>query len=217
MSVTTRAKTKIQVDARTRYESNLVSLYGPKPTNPFTHLRKSQNFTHDHLSELSFIHRLTLIKAEQGIFAEPTPALVEFWVSYYNQHTMPNDLQRIFNAGVSELAIVDRYENFQDEQRRRHHQYFGPRLNANLERDDNLHPLRQLRKRHVLPELGTLEISKALCMSQATLQHWEKKWRAQQKVPKQFQVILMTIGYTKYEVNEFNEFYMEWRQARLGH
>jgi hypothetical protein len=60
------------------------------------------------------------------------------------------------------------------------------------------------------------EVAKYLCVPQATIQHFERKWKTQQTVPKELNAALHAIGYTYSEINQFNDNYESWRRAALN-
>lgn len=198
----TRSRTGVlKVNARTRYESHLDSLYGPAPLNPFTRLRNSLELSHEELARQMYTSKQSLIRLEQGCYDKPLPVAVDWWVNY---------------GAVTELQITDAYEEFQQLTRTRHHQYFGPELQIDYTSVIADHPLRQLCNSHPYFPVNVTEVAKSLCLPQATLQHWQKKWRTQQSVPRTFQSVLMEIGYSKYQVKDFNEAYYNWRQTQLS-
>ncbi len=191
-------------DSRDAYEADLVESYGSRPENPFTTLRKRMEWSHETLARNMFASRQALIRLEQGCFESPLPVAVEYWVKNADR----------FGLGfVTEGRLTGDYEEFQSLIRQRHHKFFGQSLEVHTVANAP-HPLRQL------PLLcyggmgaSVTEVAKALCVNQSTLQHWEKKWRTQQSVPRAFLEVLVAIGYSTDEVRTFQGAYTEWRLA----
>lgn len=166
-------------------------LFGPPPINVFKQLRQSLDLSHEQLGLRMLLTKQALIRLEQGTFATPLPTALDWWVS---------------NHGYSHLQLTDAYEGYQEAQRLRHHRLFSD-LNASSAKGAK-HPLRQLRD---ASDLTTSELSKSLCLPQATLNHFERKWRTQKTVPKCFTSVLRQTGYTNNEVFAFCRAYEIWR------
>lgn len=198
-------QTAKDLSRREAEEKYLTKLHGPLPTNPFKTLRVNAGFSLQGLATQSQISKQALLKAEQGLYANPLPSLVDYWM-------------RRPSFDVSELDITEGYENFRYAVRRRNLHYFGDSLHHAYSVAEPLHPFRQLRKNkrsHVDGELlpvGLTECAQALCIPIDTLQFWEKKFRQQQSVPKQVIEALKIAGYTQYEVQQFCRDYTEWRE-----
>src|SRR6478735_4329964 len=114
--------------------------------NVFKDLREETGLSHVELSRKIHISKQALIRLEQGMFTEPLPTVLEYYVKYH---------------GVSELRMRDAYEGFQHANRRKHFRYFGIDLNGDPSFSDldNLHPFRQLRLRI---GVNPTEVAKAL-------------------------------------------------------
>lgn len=176
--------------------------YGPAPINVFTRLRltagpNNSPLSHDALSRKIHVSKQALIRLEQGTFNVPLPSVVDFYVA----------------RGESELRMRDAYEDYQNRMRERHEYLFGDHLEIDLNVDD--HPFRQLRYGSN-PPLNPTEVSKSLCIPQATIEHFEKKWRTQKSVPKALVDCLKQIGYTWEQVESFRVAYTIWRVRQLG-
>lgn len=167
------------------------------PINPFQYLRVKHHMTHAELAKAMYISKQALIRLEQGTYDVPLPAALNYWTGVHE---------------VSELSIVDAYENFQQEMRRAHVMLFGPDLKVDAERV--FHPLGQLRKRAKFGELNQTELAKVLCIGQSTIQRWENYWQQQKTVPRALQQVFVEIGYTNDQVVEFNNLYKQWRAWR---
>lgn len=176
--------------------------YGLPPVNVFTRLRLSAGpngtaLSHDALARQCLVTKQALIRLEQGTFTTPLPNVVDFYVA----------------RGESELRMRDAYEEFQDKMRERHYKILGEDLHVDL--DSDTHVLRQLRLR-CDPIINPTELAKALCIPQATVEHFEKKWKTQKSVPKVLVEVLQQIGYTWKEVEEFRVAYTVWRVRQNG-
>lgn len=182
-----------------------ISKFGPAPINPFTALRTAKSWTISDLARFSNIDAMALKRSEFGTYSNPLPALVDFWVKKHSQ---------------SYSIIQEDYEDFINDQRKRHHKYFGATLDYDPLNTD--HPFRQLRScrpslanGQPLP-VGVLETSKALCIPLDTIQFFEKKFATQQSVPKPIKAALTQIGYTPSQVHSFEISYTEWRDVKLN-
>ncbi len=191
-------------ESRAAFEQSLVDSYGPRPINPFTALRNRLGWSHETLARKMFASRQALIRLEQGCFELPLPVAVDFWIKNADRYDL---------GIVTEGRLLGDYEEFQSLIRQRHHKFFGQSLEVHTVANAS-HPLRQLR---LLCYGGmgasVTEVAKALCVNQSTLQHWEKKWRTQQSVPRAFLEVLVAIGYTTDQVRTFQSDYVEWRLA----
>lgn len=201
-----RYDTSADLRRRQAEEDYLNRLHGELPVNPFKRLRVSNHMTIKDLAAQSYTSKTAIIRAEAGTYTNPMPSLVKFWVERSKVPT-------------SELTITEDYEDFQYAVRKRNMHYFGVlRYNINL----TLHPLRQIRTNKIshvdgqrLP-VGPNEVSKALCLPQDTLHHFEKKFRSQQTVPKQLLSVLLLIGYDRSTVMGFNSDYCDWRNRMIS-
>lgn len=152
-----------------------------------------------------------LIRLEQGLYDRPLPTVVQFWLS--EGRFLPGVKQS--DIRITELTLIDGYEEFQDETRRRNYRYFGDGFNHLTYSASSPHPCIQLED--IARSLGLpcseIGIAKSLCVPQSTLNLWKRKYRTQQTVPKTVQSALMQIGYTRFEVKAFNDGYILWREA----
>jgi hypothetical protein len=159
--------------------------------NPFKELREAKGWDITTLSEQSLIDRKALSRAEDGMYANPLPSLVDFWVK---------------NGPMTYTEILANYEDFQTTQRKTHTWYFGRNLHFQITNAE--HPLRQLRRRRAV-ELT--QFCRDLCLPLDTIQFFEKKWRTYQSVPKSLQEVLNINGYTRHEITVFCNDYRTWR------
>jgi DNA-binding XRE family transcriptional regulator len=179
-------------------EVHRTMLHGPKPINVFTEMRQALNLSHVELAKRIHISKQALIRLEQGTFNQPLPTVVDYYVKYH---------------GYNELTILDAYEHYRYQTRRRYTGLFGPHLSFDI--NSSQHPFRQLRD-SIQPPVNPSEVAKYLCVPQATIQHFERKWKTQQTVPKELNAALHAIGYTYSEINQFNDNYESWRRAALN-
>ena len=163
----------------------------------FKTLRLDNSLTLAQLANNVGMSTQALIRLEQGTFPRPLEPVIDFWVNNY---------------GYSHLQILDAYDGYRSSQRTLRPRLFGDRVIndphiATLAR----HPFRVLRG-----EFGLTEVAKLLCVPQATLQHFEKKWRTQQSVPRELIAALLENGYRAGEIRTFAETYTLWRNRQLG-
>lgn len=159
--------------------------------NPFFALRTGANLTLGSLSEYTGIDVRALRRCEKGLYTNPLPRLIDYWV----------------NLGkATEGQLLSDYEDFQFNTRRSNLLLFGPELHFSL--SSNIHPLRQLRAG---AGLGLTECCESLCVPLDTVQWWEKKWRHQKSVPKGLMLAINQAGYTQNQVREFSNGYHAWR------
>lgn len=184
---------------------------GEAVPNIFKELRVASGLSHQKLAQLMNTSKHALIRLEQGLYDRPLPTVVEFWLN--EGRFLPG--VKNSEIRITELTLVHGYEEFQDEVRRRSNRYFGHSLSDLVYSSVCPHPLIQLEDKARL--LGNphseIAIAKALCVPQSTLNLWKRKFRTQQSVPKTFQSALMQIGYSRFEVKQFNEGYIRWREA----
>lgn len=165
-------------------------------TNPFALLRKAQNLTFDQLAAKAYVSKQALIRLEQGCFTDPLPSMMDYYLA----------------RGESELQLRDGYIAFQEAQRKAHSKLFGDNLSCDW--DSPTHPFRQLRNQRYL---NPTEVAKALCIPQATILHFERKWKFQQTVPKQLKVALHQADYMQRDIEQFCEGYKTWRENAKTH
>lgn len=179
--------------------------------NIFKELRVASGLSHARLALLMNTTKHALIRLEQGLYDRPLPTVVNWWLS--EGRFLPGVKQA--DIRITELTLIDGYEEFQDEQRRRSYRYFGDGFNHLTYSAGSPHPCVQLEALARLSGLPCSEIgiAKALCVPQSTLNLWKRKYRTQQTVPKTVQSALMQIGYTRFEVKAFNDGYILWREA----
>lgn len=163
--------------------------------NPFLRLRKDAKFSLGRLAQVSRIDRKALSRAESGMYTNPPPSLVEFWVK---------------SGKISEGVLVTEYEDYVYDTRRLNLRRLGETLNFDFQ--SSVHPLRQLRSS---VELELTAFCKALCLPLDTIQFFEKKWRTQQSVPKGLILALSQNGYSRAEILTFQFTYADWRTSKL--
>lgn len=151
--------------------------------NPFKDLRAQSDLTLEHLAHNIGISKQALIRLEQGTFSDPLPTALNYFAT---------------NFHLSELELIQRYEAYQHAQREAHERYFGDvRLRLN-DADVLMHPLRILRGKRT-----PTQVSKDLCIPQATLVYFERNVVQQKSVPKMLTKVMREIGHYKSEVDAF--------------
>jgi transcriptional regulator with XRE-family HTH domain len=191
--------------SKTEYDKDedaRIDIYGPTPINPFTELRLNRGLSINQLALSTRVNNKALNRLEKGMYVNPLPRVVDHWLSV---------------GVVTEGELLSDYENFRYLQRRRNMFYLGPSLAVFTEH--SVHPLRQLRSRRpsiVDPELqlpvGLFEFCEALCLPLDSIQHFEKKWRTVQSVPKELKLALNQTGYTREQISTFERHYLDWRR-----
>jgi len=192
------------------------SLRSDPPINVFKQLRLDHGFTQRDLQERIYISKQSLIRLEQGTYETPLPAVLEWWASHVCG--APNcPANRGINPGhpIGELRLRDAYSEFQELTRQRYTELFGKSLCFNDQEYGNiksgaLHPFRALRSR---ANYNVTETAKALCVPQATIEHFEKKAKTQQTVPKNIKSALFQMGYKSVDVVALVDAYAEYRSA----
>lgn len=164
--------------------------------NPFKTLREKHGLTKMDLAESSYIDVRAIARLEDGLYSNPLPSLVDYWV----------------RKGVDRLTLEGDYDDYIDYVRSESHRKFGSSLIVD-KCTGPVHPFRLLR---TSVALGLTECAKALAVPVDTLQFFEKKWRLQQSVPKPLKAALNQIGYTYDEIAKFEEHYKAWRTKSLS-
>jgi hypothetical protein len=162
--------------------------------NPFRNLRLSADLTLGELAAYSRIDIRALNRSEYGMYTNPLPGLVDYWVT---------------RGRISEGVLVSEYEDYQLAIRKFNHLLFGPMLD--FDPTSKIHPLRQFRHRC---QFGLVDLCKALCLPLDTVQYFEKKWRVQKSVPKGLILALNQAGYTQTQLQEFKHEYALWRESQ---
>ena len=184
-------KTAPLLAEKAEHETSLINRFGPAPVNVFSRLRSRAGISQAELARRAQCSKLVILRTEQGTYSEPPPVVLDYWIKVH---------------GYDKFSLLEEYLEFQQETRKRSHMYYGTYLAFVI--SDSEHPLRQLRS---VKHLTLNEVSKALCIPQATLQYFERKWKTQQTVPKGLFEVLLEIGYSPNEVQRFARHYIQWR------
>lgn len=163
------------------------------PQNPIRSNRLALNLSHSDYADLAGISKQAVIRAEQGCYEEIPPSLLRCLMEH---------------SFSSELQARDAYDNYRTEMRRLSQRYFG--IIAERDRNPLVHPFTFLCLNN---KVNPTQVAKDLCLSQATLSHWVKKWRTQQSVPRPFIRCLRDLGYTLVEIRAFELYYRDFRKA----
>lgn len=193
--VTMNYRTQPLLDNKAESEELRTSTFGPKPINIFTELRNKLGLSHQQLATRLRLSKQALIRLEQGTFNQPLPTVVDYYVKSH---------------GYNELELTDAYEGYRQSMRKRHRILFGYQLQVITEVSE--HPFRQLRFK---ANLNPSEVAKSLCIPQATIQHFERKWKQQKTVPKDLQQAMHDIGYTHNQIAAFCNDYHYWREQMI--
>lgn len=162
--------------------------------NPFRSLRLREGLTLGELAAYSRIDIRALNRSEYGLYTNPLPGLVDYWVR---------------RGAISEGILVSEYEDYQIAIRRHNHRLFGDGLS--FDANSKIHPLRQLRAKG---PFKLIAFCKALCVPLDTVQYFEKKWRVQKSIPKGLMNALNQAGYSRVELREFSDAYDVWRSSQ---
>lgn len=163
------------------------------PVNPFKRIRERSGYTQEVMADKVGISKQALIRAEQGTYSAPLPALLSFYVN---------------NFGENEYELDREYEQFQHDMRAQNYLMFG-QLPDNYYA--HVHPFRTIRKNY-----NCTEVAKMLCIPQATLTYFERKARRQKSVPKLLVEVLREIGYSHTSIVKFDQAYQAHREYLNG-
>lgn len=192
----TKLRTQRALKPHARIEAERTNLYGPPPINYLRRVREAADLSVQAMADKVGVTKQAMIRLEQGTYQTILPAVLDYYVANYPD---------------SELSLVDAYESFQEQMRKRHFKYFGDDLSTGPA--DQYHPFIKLRARI---GVNPTEVAKALCIPQATIIHFENKPLRQQTVPKIIQNVLKDIGYTSNQIALFESDYTSYRRARKG-
>jgi DNA-binding XRE family transcriptional regulator len=176
------------------YEADRTATYGPTPINPFKAIRETLDITMVNFAEHCHLTKQSLIRLEQGTFVEPLDGAMQFVVS----------------EGYSFLAVRDQYYGYQQDMRKRNTRMFAENFDLLWDQVHTLHPFRVLRDRFNLTY-----VAKSLCLSQASLEHFENRVAHQTIVPKALVAVLEEIGYRRSEILHLEKAYGIYRQYHL--
>lgn len=173
-----------------------------KPTNPFKRLRTEANLTQQGLAQVAMVSKQLIIRTEQGCFAGPPPVLIEFFTHHY---------------GITSVELEEEYEDFQRAVRDANPRLLGiypssPSLKGKSGGiESRAHPFNKWRS---MAGLNVTQVSKGLCVSQATLHRFESKPMLQQSVPGTLLSALLDNGYTNEELLKFQSDYEYFRNSK---
>lgn len=167
----------------------------PAPVNPFKAARIELDLTMAELSKLTNVTKQSIVRLEQGTFVYPLDAVSQYFT----------------DQGYSYLSLRDAYIDFQTKQRKRHFRMFDNFVAKLSKCPNNEHPFRYIRQ----PFTPTY-VAKALCISQASIEHFENRVARQSIVPQALQDVLNEIGYGRSEIGVLNACYEAYRTVRLS-
>lgn len=198
-----------------RYLRSVEKLNGKAPENPFKVLRETNQITLESLAKQIGITRQAIIRTEQGTYVDIPSRIQEWFASKYP---------------VDYGTLGEEYRDFQSLTRRRHFRLFGDleglfNLQSFNATDDerSVHPFSLLRQQWTDPitnkvyagEMNVTECAKLLCIPQGTLDYFMNTISHQTAVPIVLINALREIGYSREDVDNFNEAYQQYRQVVL--
>ena len=155
----------------------------PQHPNPVAEFRADQGLTQADLGGLSGVTRLTVLRAEQGVFPNITPSLL---YGMLNRAVIVTSVGQVL-ASVEEFQ--DAYHAFQFDQRRLHYGHLTETLPPYI---SGTSPLTQWRISSGLSQIG---LCVAFCVHPVGVAQIEK--RLQKQLPAQLVTSLLDSGYDK--------------------
>lgn len=191
----------------TAYQNYLAKTEGPDPDeNILRHYRLQAGYTMQDLGLVIGLTKQTIIRVEQGVFANIPPAAVK-WI------------WQTFDKTPSLVELS--YLTFQRRNREAHKRMFGDIRSTLFVAE--YHPLNVLMERWAYPDgtpvgvfLSPTQVAKLLCVPQAALDGWLNYPRRYSGIPKDLLEALMESGYTRSEVVILRDAYIEYRDYKLG-
>lgn len=175
--------------------------------NPFKQIRQDAKLSQYRLAARAGVSKHAVLRLEQGMFADPLPKLLNFFVDEFN---------------VSRGSLLHNYRNFQTHTRQSSGLLLGPieeYLDDWINSDDpkiySLHPLVYLRSR-ARPPLNPTQLAKSLCISQTVVTYFEKRPSNQKTVPAQLVEALYEAGYSNEDVMSLVNVYAVYRQMYIN-
>lgn len=168
-----------------------------KQDNPFRALRERQGISQYELARRVGISKHAILRLEQGMYAQPLPAVVNYFLGYF---------PKLYS---SPSRLIQEYENFQIETRQ-----YNSRLIGDIHTDltslpVGTHPLTYLRENY---GLNLTEFAKKLCIAQNVVFYFEKRSIHQHTVPDQLVHALWDADYTEAETDHLAEAYAGYRE-----
>lgn len=173
--------------------------YNPRGGNPFRHLRELQGISQYELGRRLGISKHAILRLEQGMYANPLPAVINYFTQSFPSLTPPQ--------------LINDYNEFQIETRQRNARLLGDILDELPNRPVGMHPLTYLRTSR---NLNLTEFAKLLCLAQNTIYYFENRSINQKIVPEHLIHALHDADYTEQETDAFEEAYAKFRQELLS-
>jgi transcriptional regulator with XRE-family HTH domain len=178
------------------------------PSNPLRYLRKRLGFTQEGLADAADVSRIFVVRAEQGVYEEPSATLIDAMRFHHKKYQPAFDWE--FSTDV---AITRQYEQFQLHTRRKH---YGQLL-ANfdfLAFSPSLHPF--LIWREASEVNAAISISKYYCVHPAIIHKFEKQTHLMHSVPEVLRRALLDAGYTESFLDELEWAYTKHRRWKAS-
>lgn len=164
-------------------------------SNPFRELRTKQGISQYELARRIGCSKHAVLRLEQGMYYEPLPSVIEYFISYYPQ--------------LNRLSLIRDYVDFQVHTRESNARLLGDLLTELPTVPVGTHPLTYLRENR---GINLTELAKRLCVSQSTIGYFEKSPIHQKTVPDQLIHALQDADYTEAETHALVEAYITYRE-----
>lgn len=158
-------------------------------SNPFKRIREARGLSQQFIAVRAKIGGYFVLRNEQAIFLNPAPSILRVYVRELN---------------CDEDELIEGYKAYQLWVRKTNGRRVLGSVPTIAELPANVHPFRYWKAN---ANINTTGVSKALCVAQPVLSHFENKPRLQQTVPKQFLDALKDAGYTSSELELFEAAY----------
>lgn len=179
-----------------------------KPKNPLRDLRTKLGFTQDGLANEADVSRIFVVRAEQGVYEEPSVTLLDAMRQY---HTRYHD---VFDFDFPPKTQINRdYELFQLHTRRVHYGRLLPDFDF-LAFNPSLHPF--LIWREASEVRAAIAVSKFYCVHPAIIHKFEKQTHLMHGVPDALLKALTDSGYEESFLKELEWAYTKHRKWKAG-
>jgi transcriptional regulator with XRE-family HTH domain len=158
-------------------------------SNPFKKIREDKGLSQQFIAARANVGTYLVLRTEQATFPSPPPSVLRVFTRILHQ---------------DEDELVEGYLAYQRWVRRTNGRRVLGEVPTLKDLPPNVHPFVFWKERQ---NLNTTGISKAFCVAQPVLSHFENKPRLQQTVPKQFLDALRDAGYTSHELETFEALY----------
>lgn len=163
------------------------------PLNPFKDIRLRANLSQYEVARRSGVTKHAVLRLEQGMYADPLPTLVDYFVSNYP---------------ITQSQLLQDYEDFQVATRESNTRLLGDFDDLEIACPVGEHPLTYLRERM---GYNPTQLAKMLCLSQTVISYFEKRSIHQHSVPEQLINALHDADYTEQETKVLENCYETYR------